>query len=267
MIRRPAVAGTFYPSSPDELKEMIGTFIDRDASKEKGIAIISPHAGYIYSGKVAGKVFSSVELPKVFIILSPNHTGLGARAAIMDSGYWETPIGKAEINSDLAQILKNDCPILEVDPLAHQREHSLEVQLPFLQYLLPNFSFIPICISTQHYKELCRIGEGIASSIRKYDKPVLIIVSSDMTHYEDADSAKEKDMKAIKMVKEVDPKGLYDIVRDEGISMCGYAPAVSALEASRLLGAKRGNLIMYTTSGDMTGDYGSVVAYAGILIN
>lgn len=267
MIRKPAVAGTFYPGSFDELKQMLEEFIDQSAPRKKAMAIISPHAGYIYSGKVAGKIFSSVELPEDFIILSPNHTGLGVRAALMDSGYWETPMGNAKINQDLAQILKNHCPVLEVDSLAHQREHSLEVQLPFLQYLLSVFSFVPICISTQNYRELCSIGEGIASSVKEYKKPVLILVSSDMTHYEDADSAREKDMKAIKMVENIDPQGLFNIVRNEGISMCGYAPAVSALEACRILGARRGNLIAYSTSGDTTGDYGSVVAYAGILIN
>ena len=267
MIRRPAVAGTFYPGSRSKLEAMLKEFIDHDIPKEKAIAIISPHAGYIYSGKVAGKIFSSVALPSDFIILSPNHTGLGSRAALMDSGYWETPMGAAKVNTDLALLLKNHCSILEVDSLAHSREHSLEVQLPFLQYILRDFSFVPICISTQSYDELIQIGEGIAASVKEYKDPVLILVSSDMTHYEDAESAKEKDMKAIKMVERIDPRGLYDIVRREGITMCGYGPTVSALEACRILGAKKGNLIAYATSGDETGDYGSVVAYAGLLVN
>jgi AmmeMemoRadiSam system protein B len=267
MIRRSAVAGTFYPGSRSELKTMLKEFIDHDIPKRKAIAIISPHAGYIYSGRVAGKIFSSVELPRDFIILSPNHTGLGARAALMDSGHWETPMGPAEVNSGLAHLLKNHCSSLEVDSIAHQREHSLEVQLPFLQYLLTDFSFVPICISTQNYDELCQIGKGIAASVQEYENSVLILVSSDMTHYEDAESAKKKDMKAIKMVEKVDPRGLYDVVRKEGITMCGFAPAVSALEACRILGARKGNLIAYATSGDETGDYGSVVAYAGLLVN
>ncbi len=267
MIRRPAVAGTFYPGSRRELESMLKEFIDLEIPKSKAIAIISPHAGYIYSGRVAGKIFSSVALPKDFIILSPNHTGLGARVALMDSGHWETPMGAAAINSELAQLLKNHCSLIEVDSLAHQREHSLEVQLPFLQYLLTDFSFVPICISTQSYNELCKIGEGIAATVKEHEEPILILVSSDMTHYENAESAKEKDMKAIKMVERINPQGLNDIVRKEGITMCGYAPAVSALEACRILGAKKGNLIAYATSGDETGDYSSVVAYAGLLIN
>lgn len=267
MIRKPAVAGTFYPDSPDELKKMLEAFIDLQAPKEKAIAIISPHAGYVYSGSVAGKILSSTELPRDFIILCPNHSGQGARAALMDSGHWETPMGPAEVNPDLAQLLLDHCPVLDVDSTAHLREHSLEVQLPFLQYLLTEFSFVPICLSTQNYIELCQIGEGIASSVKKYKDPVLIIVSSDMTHYEEAGAAKAKDMKAIKMVERIDPRGLYDVVRNEGITMCGYAPAVSALEACRILGAKKGNLIAYSTSGEASGDYGSVVAYAGLLIN
>ncbi len=266
MNRRPAVAGMFYPGSPDDLKEMIGEFIDADAVREKAIAVISPHAGYIYSGKTAGRVFSSIELPEHFVILCPNHTGYGARAAIMDSGTWETPLGKAKIDSELAQILKKKSPFLEVDPEAHRREHSLEVQLPFLQYLCPDFSFVPICLSTQNYNELAEIGKGMAAAIKMYGKPVLIVVSSDMTHYEDAESAKEKDMKAIKMIEELNARGLYDTVRNEGITMCGYAPAVSALAACRLLGATRGKLVMYATSGDASGDYRSVVAYAGLVI-
>ncbi|MEW5807374.1 MAG: AmmeMemoRadiSam system protein B [Acidobacteriota bacterium] len=266
MNRKPAVSGMFYPSTPAELREMIEEFVDRKAAKEKAIAIISPHAGYIYSGKVAGRIFSSVELPENFIILCPNHTGRGARASIMDYGTWETPLGKVKINSDLALLLKDNSPTLEADSDAHIREHSLEVQLPFLQHLLDDFSFVPICLSTQSYRELTDIGEGIASSVREYEKPVLIIVSSDMTHYEDANSAREKDMKAIRMIEEINPRGLYDTVRSEGITMCGYAPAVSALEACCQLKAKRGKLVIYTTSGDTTGDYSSVVAYAGVLI-
>lgn len=266
MNRKPAVSGMFYPSAPLDLKEMIDGLVDRKATKEKALAIISPHAGYLYSGSCAGKIFSSVELPLDFIILCPNHTGRGARAAIMDSGTWETPLGKARVNSDLAQLLKDNAPALEVDAEAHLREHSLEVQLPFLQYLLGDFSFVPVCLSTQSYKELSEIGEGIAASVREYEKPLLIIVSSDMTHYEDAESAKGKDLKAIRMIEEVDPRGLYDTVRNEGITMCGYAPAVAALEACRRLGAKRGKLVMYTNSGETTGDYSSVVAYAGVLI-
>lgn len=256
----------FYPGSPDDLRMMVSGFIDAKASKKKATAVISPHAGYIYSGKVAGKVFSSVELPGNFVILCPNHTGYGSRAAIMDSGTWETPLGKARVNTELAQLLKDNAPALETDSDAHRREHSLEVQLPFLQFLLADFSFVPICLSTQSYKELTEIGEGIAASLKEYDEPVLIIISSDMTHYEAADIAREQDMKAIRMVEDVNPRGLYDTVRNEAISMCGYAPAVSALEACRQLGARRGKLIMYTNSGETSGDYRSVVAYAGLVI-
>ena len=266
MNRKPAVAGMFYPGNPDDLKHVVREFVDTKAAKEKAMAIVSPHAGYDYSGSVAGKVFSSIELPGNFIILCPNHTGYGARAAIMDSGTWETPLGKAQIDSELAQLLRDNSSALETDADAHRREHSLEVQLPFLQYLLTDFSFVPICLSTLGYTELKEIGEGIASSINEYEKPVLIVVSSDMTHFKDADFAKKQDMKAIKMMEDVNPRGLYDTVRNEDISMCGFAPAVCALEACVRLGARRGKLIMYTNSGDTTGDYRSVVAYAGLVI-
>ena len=266
MIRNPVVAGQFYPESPSQLKAMIEAFVDKKVAKEEVIGLISPHAGYIFSGPVAGAVISKVKFKDTFIIMGPNHTGLGKPLSIMSQGTWKTPLGEVEIDSELSkQILAISGP-LEEDHVAHQYEHSIEVQLPFLQYFKPNIRIVPILLafaSGAIYKE---IGKGLAKAIKELNKEVIIMASSDMTHYEPQESAQRKDTQAIEAILDLNEDELLKRVDELDISMCGYAPAVSLISAAKELGATRAELVRYQTSGDTTGDYSSVVGYAGIII-
>jgi len=267
MIREPVVAGQFYPASPSELRAIIKSFVDEKAVKGEAIGLISPHAGYIYSGPVAGAVISRIKFKDTFIIMGPNHSGRGKPLSIMTEGVWETPLGEVDIDSELAKQILATSSYLEEDHLAHQYEHSLEVQLPFLQYFKPDIKIVPIIFgygSGAVYKE---IGKEIAKAIKSLNRDVVIIASSDMTHYEPQESAQRKDNQAIEAIVNLDEDELLKRVDELNISMCGYAPAVSLISVAKELGAKRAELIRYQTSGDTTGDYSSVVGYAGIIIN
>ncbi|MBI3941309.1 MAG: AmmeMemoRadiSam system protein B [Acidobacteria bacterium] len=266
MIRTAAVAGAFYPAAKPDLDRMLRELTDFEAEKRRAIAVIGPHAGYIYSGRVAGETYRQVALPGKLVILCPNHTGRGAPVAIMSEGVWRTPLGDAPIDTELALQLKRACPLLEEDAEAHQFEHSLEVHLPFLQFLRPAFSFVPINVGIGSLPELCQIGQAIASVIGARADPVLIVSSSDMTHYEPAERARQKDLKAIGAILDLDAEKLHRTVQEHRISMCGYAPTTAALFAARSLGARQAELVRYANSGDVTGDYASVVGYAGLVI-
>ena len=266
MIRQPVVAGQFYPDSPSQLKEMIRGMVDEKAEKEEVIGLISPHAGYIYSGPVAGATISRIKFKDTFIIIGPNHTGMGRPLSIMTEGVWKTPLGKVEIDSQLAKQILATSSYLEEDYGAHQHEHSIEVQLPFLQYFKRDFKLVPIVLSYftgATYKE---IGKELAKAIKDLNRQVVIIASSDMTHYEPQESAQWKDTQAIEAILDLDEDELLRRVDELRISMCGYAPAVSLISAAKELGAKRAELVRYQTSGDTTGDYSSVVGYAGVII-
>jgi AmmeMemoRadiSam system protein B len=266
MIRTPAVAGYFYPANRDELKRQIGNFLPaRD--KLPAHAIVVPHAGYIYSGHVAGEVYASVELPETFIILCPNHTGEGSDIDLYPEGAWATPLGNVGIDSELSDALLRRFPTASKDGRAHLREHSLEVQLPFLQYLKGNISFLPICIREFRYPLLQELAHALSEMIRTSKRKTLLIASSDMTHYESGDSAAKKDQLAIKQIEALNARGLYDTVHQFNISMCGYLPVTVAILAANELGATRGTLLKYANSGDITRDYSQVVGYAGMLID
>jgi AmmeMemoRadiSam system protein B len=267
MIRKPAVAGQFYPGSEQSLKEEIKRCLDPNLPRKDAVAIVSPHAGYIYSGKVAGAVYSSVKLPKVFVILCPNHTGAGAEGAIMSETGWETPLGVATINKKLALSILGKSPHLEEDYLAHLQEHSLEIQLPFIQYLVPDFTFVPICLGFNQLSMLKEVGSAIAQAIAEYDDKVLLISSTDMTHFEDQSSAERKDRMAIDKIIALDPDGLHKTVMENHITMCGVAATVAVLQAAKELGAKEAKLIKYSTSGVVNRDFSSVVGYAGLVIS
>ena len=267
MRRKPAVGGYFYPGREDALKEMVAGMIDTESEREKAICVISPHAGFEYSGPVAGAVFSSVELPDTFVILGPSHRPIQSRVAIMTEGVWETPLGQAKIESSLAEIIMSRSPLVEKDEIAHVHEHSLEVQLPFIQYLREEVAIVPVCLSYHlSFKELEDFGRAIATGIKDFNKDVLVVASTDMSHYVDQSVAKEKDFLAIDRILELDAQGLHDTVERESISMCGFQPTTSAIVASKELGAKKAILIKYQTSGDRTGDYSEVVGYAGMRI-
>jgi AmmeMemoRadiSam system protein B/AmmeMemoRadiSam system protein A len=265
MIRKAVVAGQFYPASPDKLREMIASMADDRVEKEEIIGLVSPHAGYIYSGLVAMATISKVKFKDTFIIMGPNHTGLGRAFSIMTEGTWRTPLGDAEIDSELARSILISSKYLDDDRIAHRFEHSIEVQLPFLQYFQKEIKFVPIVLTQASgvvYKE---IGDAIVRAVKDLKREVVIIASSDMTHYEPQSSAQEKDKKAIEAMLTLDEDKLITKVEELNISMCGYAPVVSLLIAVKALGAKKAELVKYQTSGDATSDYSSVVGYAGLI--
>ncbi len=267
MKREAAVAGQFYPADPDALRLAVGSYIQKPDSLLDAKAVVVPHAGYIYSGSVAGEVFSSVRLPDLMILLGPNHTGRGAALALAPAAEWDMPFGPARIDEALNRELLAACPDLKEDAAAHRFEHSLEVQIPFLQMLQPDFRFCAICIRTMEYEALDSLGHAMARVIQAGKKDVLLIASSDMSHYEPSDSAARQDQFAIDAMMAVDPLGLHSVVLEKRISMCGFAPAVAVLTACRDLGATKGKLIRYTNSGEASGDYDRVVAYAGLPIS
>ncbi len=266
MKRNPAVAGQFYPLRAAAIEKQVFELVDKSAKKINAIGIVSPHAGYIYSGAVAGSVYSKIELKPTYVIIGPNHTGKGKPYSIMSEGTWVMPQGEVEIDSDLAKTLLRSSEFLEEDFLAHAYEHSIEVQLPFLQYFKQSFKFIPIIVSYQEGHFYQALGKEIAKAIKDSKKDVLIIASSDMTHYEAAEDARSKDMKAIEAILKLDEDELIRRVEKLGISMCGYAPVSVMISAAKELGAKSAELIKYQTSGDTSGDYSSVVGYAGIIV-
>lgn len=267
MIRRPVVAGQFYPSDSERLKQLIAAFGLKEVKKEKAIACLLPHAGYIYSGKVAAEVLSNIEMTDTCIILGPNHTGYGALSSIMREGEWLTPLGGVKIDTILADQLLENSKYLEEDETAHAYEHSIEVELPLIQEITKtDFSFVPIVLASADKLVYKDIANAIAISCAKQTKKVMVIASSDMTHYESQKSATAKDSEAIKAILKLDEEELLEKIENLGISMCGYIPAVVAILAAKLLGAKKAKLVAYQTSGDVTGDYESVVGYAGIII-
>ena len=269
-IRQPAVAGRFYPANAQRLRTDIEGYLapPLDPQTEPKIAALGcvvPHAGYMYSGRVAGAVYRRLDLPRRTIILCPNHTGMGEPLAIMSAGAWRTPLGDARIDENLASALKERMPLLSEDDQAHRAEHALEVQLPFLQLREPEFQFVPITVGTGHFEVLSALGIAIGALLREREERCLIIASSDMNHYESDEVTRVKDRRAIDPMLALDPRGLYDVVRDADISMCGYGPAVIMLTAVKKLGATQAQLIRYATSGDVSGDHEMVVGYAGIV--
>lgn len=241
--------------------------VDVDREKADAICVVSPHAGYEYSGPVAGAVFSSVRLPDKFILLGPSHRHVQTRFAIVQKGVWETPLGDVPIDSPLASAISSQTSLVSEDETAHAREHSLEVQLPFIQFFKKDIGIVPISISPYaSFEDLKELGESIARAIRETEDKVLIVSSTDMSHYVHQEEAREKDFYAIDKILQLDAQGLYDVVQAESISMCGYQPTASGIVAALCLGAKKGELIKYRTSGDVTGDYREVVGYAGIRI-
>lgn len=265
MIRQPAVAGYFYPGKRQELIRSLEGFVSSQGTKARAMAIVVPHAGYMYSGAVAGSVYSAIELPQRFIILCPNHTGAGSDFDVHPEGQWLTPMGSAEVDTEMCEQLLRLFPASVRDGEAHRREHSLEVQLPFLQYLKGDIRFLPVCIRQFRWNQLQDLANALVQIVKGSSEEILIIASSDMTHYESQESAGRKDRMAIDRMEKLDARGLYDTVHEHDISMCGYLPATVAMLAAKQLGATQGKLIQYATSGDVTHDYGSVVGYAGLI--
>lgn len=269
MVRLPAVSCRFYPSDPEELVGQVAELCAAPASEppRRAVACLVPHAGYYFSGHVAGSVYGRLDLPRRFLLLGPRHFPRGKPQAILSQGTWQTPLGQAEIDADLASELKIACASLAEDDVAHRDEHAIEVQVPFLQCLASEFRFVPIALGTVNYAELDSLGQAIAAVLLRQTDPVLIVASSDMNHYESDAITRRKDHKALEALLALDPRRLYDTVRRESITMCGFGPAVVMLTASRLLGATRAKLVRYATSGDINGERDQVVGYAGIIVN
>jgi MEMO1 family protein len=269
MLRLPAVAGRFYPSHPAELTALIRKYVVSDPGRPpvRVRACLLPHAGYVYSGHVAGAVLARIALPIKIIILGVRHYPHGEPAAILSTGAWRTPLGDARVDEPLAEALKKACPLLREDSAAHSAEHSLEVQLPFLQVLAPDFTFVPVALGTVQFESLVSVGEGIARVLEASKENVLLLTTSDLNHYEDDATTRIKDRKAIEELLALQPRGLYDTCRNHEISMCGLGPATAMLTALNALGVKNSELVKYATSADVSGDRNAVVGYAGIMFS
>ena len=269
-LRRPAVAGRFYPRDPEDLRAEVQSYLSQERGNTRSpahaIGCIAPHAGYMYSGHVACAVFARIEIPRLCIVLCPNHTGIGQPLAIVSEGAWETPLGEVPIAAALATALKQRLPALQEDSAAHRAEHAAEVELPFLQLLQPELSIVPIALGTRRFEILDQLGSAIADVVAAQSEPVLIIASSDMNHYESDAVTRVKDHRAIERILTLDPQGLHEVVTQQEISMCGLGPAVAMLTAARQLGAKSAELVKYATSGDISGDRNMVVGYAGVIV-
>ncbi len=281
-IRYPAVAGMFYPSDPEELLDLIEQCylhkLGPKALPTKGIYKVSgyvcPHAGYIYSGPIAAHSYYELSKRADFdeitvVILGPNHTGLGSGVSVSEA-VWKTPLGDFEPDYDFVELLWKECEIIDLDELSHLKEHSIEVQLPFLKHLeyleVAKFKIVPISMMFQDYETSIEVGYFIAKIAKELGKKVIIIASSDFSHYEPQEIATQKDRLVIKDILEMDEKKIYEDVNKYNISMCGYGPVMAMIRAMKLLGAKDAKLLAYATSGDITGDYSAVVGYASIVI-
>ncbi|MCL1926890.1 MAG: AmmeMemoRadiSam system protein B [Syntrophorhabdaceae bacterium] len=268
MDRFPVVAGQFYPNSEEELSLFLKDITwDTDVTEKlMAIGVVAPHAGYVYSGAVAGEVFSSVHIPSKTIIFCSKHTKFGEYAAVMSKGAWIMPWGDTPIDTELAERLKAACPFLLEDNTAHLQEHSIEVLLPFIQRFRPDFQFVPIALGHLTLDECRDLGEAVADTIATDAKHPLLVASSDMSHYEPDDVTRKKDRKAIDRILALDPSGLYRTVRSEHISMCGMIPTAVMIFAALHLGAKQAVLLKYATSGEVNRKFDQVVGYAGLAI-
>ena len=267
-VRQPAVAGRFYPRDPETLREEVRAHLSQVSSQKpvRALGCIVPHAGYVYSGHVAGVVFAGLQIPQLCIVMCPNHTGMGNAVAIMSAGVWQTPLGDVPIDAAFAATLKQQCPLLHEDSAAHRSEHAVEVELPFLQIRQPELKFVPITLGTGQFEVLETLGTALADTIAAHHEPVLIVASSDMNHYESDAITRVKDQSAIEPILRLDARALYDVVTQQHVSMCGFGPAVTMLTAAKKLGATSAEVVKYATSGDISGDRDAVVGYAGIVV-
>lgn len=265
----PAVAGRFYPASPAGLTDDVDGYLAQGPQEviEGALGCIAPHAGYMYSGRVAGAVYRRLPARSCFLILGPNHFGRGCEPlALTPDTHWRTPLGDAPVNDTLAGIIQGYCPALAEDAVAHEREHSIEAQIPFLQRRMTDFNFVPIAVGVADFETLAALGQGIARALGEFPDPVLIVASSDMSHYEPDGITRIKDGHAVERILALDPMGLYEAVRRENISMCGVGPAIAMLTAVKELGASSAVIAKYATSADAGGDPNAVVGYAGIIV-
>jgi AmmeMemoRadiSam system protein B len=266
-LRDPAVAGAFYPATAAALENQLRDLIKIDDHCHPLLACIAPHAGYVYSGGVAGSLFGHLDIPTRVIVLGPNHTGAGAAVAIAPHERWRTPLGDLPIDTVLARKLADRAYAATFDPRAHRREHSIEVHLPFLLARRPDIEALPVCLAHLRLTDCIDLGRTLARLIGESNEPIGIVASSDMSHYLSDADARRLDRLAIDAALTLDPVALYETVHREGITMCGVVPATVALAAANELGASAAHLVAYATSGDVSGDTKAVVGYAGICIH
>ena len=274
-VREPAVSGIFYPKGNNELNENIESLfkdlnfgpgmLPPSSSSERIYGMVCPHAGYMYSGAVAANGYYHLSSSRFesAIILGPNHYGLGSDVAIMGKGSWKTPLGQIDIDTELAQDIHQNCTLVSYDELAHSRDHCIEVQLPFLQYIKHQFKIVPIILINQGKNMSMKLGNGIYKSIKK--RNLVSIASSDLTHYEPNSQAHEKDNLLISAILSLDIEKFYSILLSFNVTACGYGAIATVMEISKRMGAKKGKLLKYATSGDVVGDNKSVVGYSSIL--
>ena len=276
-IRRPTQAGSFYEGNAEALKTQIANCFLHELGPKKRpevnkngprnvIGLVCPHAGYMYSGPVAANAYYALAedgKPDTVVILGPNHTGYGSGLALMNEGVWRTPLGDVEVDGETANRIVRETRLVDVDDLSHRFEHSIEVQLPFLQYLYGSgFKFVPICFQLQDLQSAVEVGRSLVEVLAS--KNAVVIASSDMTHYEPQGNAEEKDLAALKAVEAMDEKLFYSTIEKRHVTACGYGPIAAVMVASKGLGATEARLLCYKSSGDVTGDYSSVVGYAAV---
>lgn len=268
-VRPPAVAGSFYPADPAELRAMVQRCVEAVPREQRVVrGAIVPHAGLVYSGRCAGAVLARLAFPPVVVILAPNHTGMAAspRAGLLARGAMATPLGAIEVDEAFGRALLKVCDLVEDDPLAHRREHAVELELPFLSVLAPASRVVPLVLSFDDWPRCERLAGALSRCVESWPDPVLLLASSDMTHYEPAAAAARKDRLALAAIERLDGRALLEVCRRERVTMCGRAPAAVVVEAARRLGATRGELLDYRHSGEVTGDDSQVVSYAGVVI-
>jgi hypothetical protein len=271
VARKPAVAGNFYPSDPDALRADVRNLLaaaeGNGTATIQATAVIAPHAGYQYCGKVAAEVWSRVEVPNRVVVVGPNHTGLGHPAALARQGPFMTPMGPVPLDESFSELLASSCNLIEMDDLAHAEEHSIEVILPFLLARNPDIRVTALCLRTMALSMCENIGACLAAAVRSVGEPVLLVASSDLNHHEPSRVAARKDRMVLERICEIDPRGLYGGVVEHHVSMCGFVPAVAVLSAAKALGARHAEVVSYGTSGEVNGDHSSVVGYAGVVIS
>lgn len=268
MNRQPAVSNSFYPGNPLKLRKNLAELIPvvPDDEKQEAAAVIVPHAGFVYSGGVAGETYARIKIPETVIILGPNHHGRGHPLALAVSD-WDMVLGRVEIERQLADIILDTSTVIRADDSAHIHEHSIEVQVPFLQIFNNNLKILPLLVSRISYGVCVQAGHDLAAAVRSFSKTVLLVASTDMSHYEPRHRAAVKDQLAMERITELDPAGLYKVVMDKQISMCGFIPTIITMLAAMELGAGRAELIKYTDSGELSGDTDQVVGYAGFVLS
>ena len=281
-VREPAFAGQFYDADPGELRERIEWCFKHQIGpgrvpevsrvrKPSSIGYVVPHAGYVYSGPVAAHTYYWIAgegRPETFILIGPNHTGLGASVAVWPDGAWRTPLGSIGIDEELASEILKSSRFARPDTSAHEQEHSLEVQLPFLQYLFrEGFRIVPIAMLYQTPETAKDLSSSIVKAIKALGRDAVLIASSDMTHYEPHELAIRKDELALKRIVDLDPEGLYSTVIEREISMCGVGPVMTLIYVAKELGYGRAEVLKHATSGDVTGEKAWVVGYASLRIH